>query len=81
MIVGVKNLTVALAAEKIPGTRKPLPHTKPTIVRYERLGIIPIPERIEYGKKKHRIYTEPLIKESVEKVKKYWASKKKKNES
>lgn len=72
----------ALAAEKIPGTHDLLPHTKPTIIKYERLGIIPIPQRIEYGKKKHRIYTEALIKKSVDCVKKYYFEKltKKKND-
>ncbi len=69
MIVGIKNLMAALAREMIPGTKTPLPHTKPTLIKYEKLGIIPIPERIEYGNKKHRIYTPELVKTSVEKVK------------
>ena len=77
MIVGIKNLMEALAREMIPGTLTTLPHTKPTLIKYEKEGIIPIPERIEYGNKKHRIYTPELIKISVEKIKKYWAKKKK----
>lgn len=72
MIVGMKNLMEALAKEK-------LPHTKPTLITYEKKGIIPIPERIEYGNKKHRVYTEEQIRVSVENVKKYWAEKKGKN--
>ncbi len=79
MIVGIKHLMEALAREKIPGTNKILPHTKPTVAKYERLGIIPIPERIEYGNKKHRIYTDELIKISVTNIKKYWTKKKVKN--
>ena len=72
MIVGIKNLMEMLAREMIPGTKTPLPHTKPTLIKYEKLGIIPIPERVEYGDKKHRIYTPELIKTSVANIKKYW---------
>ena len=73
MIVGIKNLMEALAREKIPGTGDPLPHTKPTLMKYERDGIIPTPERIDYGARKHRIYSEELIKSSVEMLILYWA--------
>jgi hypothetical protein len=41
-----------------------LPHTKPTLLRYERLGIIPSPRRrIEGFERAWRVYTGLQIKE------------------
>lgn len=49
-----------------------LPYTKPTLRKYEELGIIkPGVHSILYGKRVWRIYTAKEIKESVKKVQKY----------
>lgn len=44
--------------------QKGLPHSKPTLLKYERMGIVPSPRRrIEGFKLAWRVYTGAMIKE------------------
>ena len=53
-----------------------LPSTRPSIWSYEKKGIIKLPKMfMQYGQRRHRLYTEKEIKVAVESVRKYRQSK------
>ena len=68
-LLSVRNLTAALVSAG-------LPHTKVTIWSYERRGIINRPKNyMDYGHRKHRLYTQAEIDRAVEMVRKYCGSR------
>lgn len=61
--LGVK---VFLERLKIEG----LPHTKPTLLAWEKRGIIKKPKQyISYGSRNHRVYSEEEIRLNIQRVK------------
>lgn len=49
-----------------------LPSTKPSVIKYERLGLIPVPTgNAVHGDRGQRFYTEDEIKLAVENVRKH----------
>ena len=64
-LLSVKHLIEALKAAK-------LPCTKVSVWDYERRGIIKPPKNfMDYGNRKHRLYTEAEIAKAVDAVRKY----------
>lgn len=64
-LLSVKHLMEALQAAG-------LPHTKVSVWEYERRGVIKAPKNfMDYGHRKHRLYTQAEISRAVEAVRKY----------
>jgi hypothetical protein len=65
-----KHLLKAMKAAK-------LPYTYVTLLKYEKLGLIPVPRTpTDDGGRGWRFYTEGEIKKAVERVKEYVANQK-----
>ena len=55
---------------------KGLLYSKPTILRFERLGILPKPEVIKQKERFMRIYSDAYVKDAVRKITEYEKHKK-----